>query len=293
MPVTNWNTTTIDGKEYLVIDSAQFRVPLDWDPSSNMFIAVAAPSGGLGNFPALVKGDSGKHAEIDDTINLTLLEFDDPTPDSADWTTITPPDDTTAGVYQLNLTIHKSEPGADGTTSLDLDSIDGDVLPKRMIVVNATSDGFEYQSQKIGDRYYPVSISAAPSGNSAYTLCPIGIAAQDFDWRPECDGECVVTGTGADLLVDYVVRLQVGLTSAETSGNVVARALGNTGQNPPPHVLGPITPADLTAGGADFDKVPAGSPATLWFRIERQSGSDTFTTSSTRTTARVRVAAIP
>jgi hypothetical protein len=45
MPVTNWNTTTIDGKQYLVIDMAKLRVPLDWDPSSNVFLAVAAPDG--------------------------------------------------------------------------------------------------------------------------------------------------------------------------------------------------------------------------------------------------------
>lgn len=53
MATTNWNVTTIDGQEYLVMDSAEFRIPLDFDPSSNMFVAVAASPGGLGNFPTL------------------------------------------------------------------------------------------------------------------------------------------------------------------------------------------------------------------------------------------------
>ena len=34
MPVTNWTTTTIDGKEYLVIDTAKFSIQLDWDTNS-------------------------------------------------------------------------------------------------------------------------------------------------------------------------------------------------------------------------------------------------------------------
>ena len=111
MPTTTWNTTTIGGKEYLVIDTEQFRVPLDWDASSNMFIAVASPTGGLGSFPALVKGDTGDPPTLD-SIDFTALEADDPTPDSATWDEISP------GVYKLVLILHKGPQGIPGDTIL-------------------------------------------------------------------------------------------------------------------------------------------------------------------------------
>jgi hypothetical protein len=77
--VTNWNVTTIDGQQFLVIDVAKIRVPLDWDPSSNVFIAVAAPTGGVLNYPVLAKGDPGVTPDIDTVINYTALSWDDPT----------------------------------------------------------------------------------------------------------------------------------------------------------------------------------------------------------------------
>src|ERR1700758_196964 len=106
MPVTTWNTTTINGVDFLVISTAEFRIPLDWDPSSNMFIAVGAPTGGVGNFPALVKGDPGPAITLDSVINLTVLDYTDPTPNSATLTLLGGTD------YQVNLTIHAGQPGA-------------------------------------------------------------------------------------------------------------------------------------------------------------------------------------
>src|ERR1700747_2498658 len=150
MPVTTWNIATIDGVDYLVISVAQFRVPLEWDPSSNMFIAVAAPSGGLGNFPALVKGDPGDAAQIDSVINFTALDYSDSTPDSASFTTLSP------GLYQLNLALHKGSPGSSGTTTImSATDLVGTPTAGNIVVVNSSANGFVYATPKVGDLYRP------------------------------------------------------------------------------------------------------------------------------------------
>jgi hypothetical protein len=280
MPTTNWNSTTIDGKDYLVIDSASFRVPLDWDPSSNMFIAVAAPTGGLGNFPALVQGDPGPPPTIDTAINLTALEYGDATADSATWTEISP------DTYQLGLVLHKGEPGADGSASLiNASDLTGSPVAGKIIVVNATADGFEYSTQRVGDRYIPASVNSTSAGNATSTLCSVAVPPQGFDWRPDVSGQCVVTGTGANVTVDLIARL-----ANESTGNIVGRAMGVPGVGPFTNVLAAGPPT----GSADaYDRVSGASTATLYLRAERQSGADTFTTSASTTSFCVRVCPIP
>jgi hypothetical protein len=280
--VTNWNVTTINGVQYLVIDTASFRVPLDWDPSSNMFIAVAAPNGSLGNFPALVKGDPGDTPVIDTVINFTALDSTDPTPDSAAWTVEAP------DLYQLNLALHKGAPGAAGGTTImtATDLVATGAVSKQMIVVNPAANGFILMSQKVGDRYIPGTILSAPSGNPAYTLCAVPVPAQPFDWRPHVEGYTILTATGTDLQADLVVRLGV-----ETSGSIVARGPGVAGQSPAVLSLASAPPA----GSADgFDRVASGAgPTNVYLRVERQSGGSTFTTSNSTTLFAVRPMAVP
>lgn len=286
MPVTNWNSTYIDGKEYLVIDVAKFRIPMEFDPNSAMFMAVAAPDGGLGNFPALVQGDDGTTPDIDNVIDLTVLEYGDLTPDSASWDEVAP------NVYQLSLTIHKGAPGADGVMVLDPDDF-GTPVAGRMIVLKTDLTGFEYQAQKVGDRYFPASIANVPSGNAAYTLCPIPIPAQAFDWRPHIEGQCVITGTGADVKTHLLARLSTaGIVNGETAGPIVASGRGPIGVNASaiPHIFS----SAMAAGSTDtLDKVLAGNTATIYIRTERQTGSDTYTTLAADTIASVRVCPIP
>lgn len=275
-----WNTATIDGKEYWVIESAQFRVPKDWDPSSGMFIAVAAPTGGVGSFNALAKGDTGDVPTIDTNINFTALEYADATADSASWT------ETSPDVYQLSLALHKGAPGAAaGTTLIDAEDLTGTPVTGRIIVVNATADGFEYAVPKVGDRYIPATMNSTPSGNSTYTLCSVAIGVQGFDWRPEVSGYSVVTGTGPNVIVDLIARL-----NNETTGNEIGRATQPVSQYPATHVLSSGPPT----GSADgYDKVLGNATATIYFRAERQSGSDTFTTSASTTRFKVRVCPVP
>lgn len=276
---TNWNVTTINGNQYLVIDTAAFRIPLDWDPSSSMFIAVAAPNGGLGNFPALIKGDTGDTPTFDSTIDLTVLEYDDPTADSATLT------DLGGNVYQAAITIHAGQPGATGTSTLD-PSAYGTPLAGYLLTVNAAADDFVYRPQLIGDRYIPGSVNSTPAGNPLYTLAAVSVPAQPFDWRPVVSGQAIVTGTGnRNVTVNLLARL-----NSETAGNIVGQGFGSSGAPGLPIVLSSGPPA---GSAATYDKVTAGSAAVIYLRAERQSGTDTFTTSASSTLFAVRVDPIP
>jgi hypothetical protein len=244
-----------------------------------VFVALAVPTGGILNYPALVKGDDGDTPVLDNTVNLTVLEWDDVTPDFASLSEPTP------NVYELNMSTRKGPPGADGDTVLDITDFT-DPSPGKVIAVDDANTGFELQAQKVGDSFWPAAIVNTPSGNPAYTLCSVGIDPQPFDWRPEVSGWCVVTGTGADVAVDLLARLDDA-----AAGNIVGQAYDRTGGiSPPTHVLvdGPPT------GSADgYNRVAAGAAATIYLRAERRSGTETFTTSNTTTRFRVKVNPVP
>lgn len=279
MPVTNWTETTIDGKQYLVIDVAKLRIPLDWDPSSKVFIAVAAPTGGLLDYPALVQGDDGATPDIDNTINFTALEPDDPTAEFASWT------ETAPNVYKLNLGLRNGQDGAAGTSTLNLASY-GTAVAGKILVVNSGATSFVYQSQKVGDRWIPTTLNSTPTGNAGYTLGVIGISAQPWDWRPEVHAGCKqIVGTSSDVQVDLIARL-----NGETTGNEIGRGWSEAGTAPGPVTLITGPPA----GSSDaYDKVSAGNSATITLRAERQSGTGTFSTSATDTRFWVKVNPVP
>jgi hypothetical protein len=261
---------------------AKFRIPLDWDPSSNMFIAVAAPDGGLGNFPALVQGDDGETPDLDTTINLTALAWDDPTPNSASWTKLA------ANLYRLNLALHTGAPGDSGSYKLlDADDLVGTPTVGKMIIVNPSADGFEYVTPKVGDAYWPASIANTPSGNPAYTLTPVSIPAQDFDWRPDPEGWCVITGTGDDVRVDLVARL-----NDQAAGNIVGRGRGRIGQNAEGFAT-VLTSGPPAGSGDGYNRVPRGVPAVVYLRAERVTGANTFTTTAVDTYFCVKVRPVP
>jgi hypothetical protein len=280
--VTNWNTAVINGVNYLVIEVAQFMVPLDWDPSSNMFIAVAAPNGSVGNFPALVQGAPGVTPTIDTAIQFTPLAYNDPTADAASWIVEAP------NLYQLVLQLHDGAPGPPGTMTImqATDLIATTPISGQMVVVNPAANGFVLQPQLIADRYIPGTILSAPSGNGAYTLCSVPIPAQSFDWRPECVGFTVISPTGTDLQANLVARL-----GTETSGSIVATGMTMAGGLPQVGTLVSIPPA----GSADgYDRVAQGvGPTSVFLRVERQSGGSTFTTSSSTTLFGVRPRPVP
>lgn len=285
-PLVTWNQTVIDGKRYLVVD-AKLRIPLDWDPSSNVFLAIAMPTGGVFNYPALVQGQDGLPPDIDEDINFTPLDPDDPTPDFASWTKTGP------NLYKLNLGLHFGEKGDDGDTVLDPGDFTG-AGPRKILRLNDAGTAFGLFSEKVGDSYLPAVLNSIASGNPAATLGVISIPPQDFDWRPDVTGQCMIDGTGADVAVDLIARLGAVGTSdpgtAEAAGNIVGQGFGRPGITPPTHVLIDGAPA---GSGSGYDKVLAGAAAVIYLRAERRLGTQTFTTSATTTSFKAKVRPCP
>lgn len=287
MPVLNWTTSFIDGKEWLIIDLAKLRIPLEWDPESTVFLAVAAPDGGILNHPALVQGDDGATPDIDTVINFEAIAYGSPTAPYASFTEVAP------NVYQLNLGLPTGEPGADGVMVLTPSDY-GTPAPYRMLQLKADLTGFELAAQRVGNRYIPAVIANAPTGNAAYTLCNVPIPAQPFDWYPEVEGQCVITGTGADLNADVVARLSTtGIVNGETTGPEIGRGFGGTLGVNAAGLATVLSSAPPAGSSATYDKVLAGNAATVYFRVERQAGSNTFTTSADTSRFKVRVEPIP
>lgn len=287
MPVTNWNTAVIDGANYLIVDLAKLRIPLDWDANGNVFLAVSAPDGidgdALFSYPALVKGDQGDTPTLDQVVDLTVLEYTDPTPDSASLVPISP------GVYQLQTTQRKGPKGDTGSVVLHLaDDLTGSLTPGSTLIVNSAGNGFVVAGIKVGDWYIGNPVDT-PTGNPSYTNCVVPVPAQTFDWRPHCDGYTIAdAGLGIDCITDYVARLNVGTGPLNTSGNELARCVGLTFKERLILSGGP------PSGSADaWDRVPAGQPANILFRVERTAGWDTATTSHTTTRCRVKVDPVP
>lgn len=288
MPSEVWPIVTFNGKQCYVVEGFTL---IEVDPQGDTYFLVKTPEGGVGAVGPLVKGDPGKHTIIMEEIDYTFLDADDVTPDSAEFVEITPGDDNTSQVVQLKITVHRGPDGAPGDTVLDVNDFETDPIAGMVITVNSTGDGFDLSSPKIGDRYFPASIANVPSGQSTYTLAQVSIPGQLFDWRPEVHGSCEITGTGPDVKVDLVARLgTTGISNAEIAGNEVGRGFGVAGQYPPTPVFIPGPP---TGSSNTFDRVLAGAPAIIYFRTERQTGIDTYTTSASRTRLWVKVNAIP
>jgi hypothetical protein len=271
--------TTPDGLWYIF--DGQVLMPIS--PETGAPVLYLRPNGGVGQaIPAVAQGDPGKHAELDTTINYTELAYNDPTAASASFTTITPPTDSTPGVYRLNVALHAGSPGADGTTTLTTGSVTGTPVYKKIPQINSAGTGFEYTTQKVGGRHYPASINNTGTGNSNSTLAVVSITAgtYDFDYRVEVEAQTIVTGTGANVSVDLVARL-----NGETSGNDIGRCFGTGGTKDRLIIAG-----GYAAGNADgWDKITAGSGCTVHLRTEQVSGSDTYTTSNTTTRFVVKV----
>lgn len=272
--------TTADGQYYLF--EGQVLMPVD--PETGMAMVMLRPQGGIGiSIPAIEKGDPGQHAEIDETINFTALAPDDPTEDSASWSVVTPPTTSTPGKWKLNLALHKGEKGDDGDATWDPTDLEEYPEPGYIPAVNSGADGFELVPQKVGDEYWPASITNSGTNDANTTLCTIAVPSQPFDWRPQVNAQTIVTEVSSDVSVDLIARL-----NGESAGNIVARCSGVGGTERLSVCSAP------PAGSADsFNKVLAGNSATIYIRVENQNGSGTYTTSSSTTRASVRVCPVP
>ena len=267
---------TVDGEEFYQWKTV-LRIPKNWTPESGVFIAVAPP-GGIANFPAAVQGENGFPPEFRN-IDVVELDPDDPTPMSAAFTIVTPGDSTTPPIYDLELSLRSGAAGADGTMTL-LDASDLDIDPIADGYIFAVKDlgsgnwGVELVAQKVGDTYWPTTVTVLSNASGANALASVTIPSQPGPWRPVCHGQVELAPDGADVQVDLVARLNA------TDGSVIARGLGLAGGARQILALAAAPPVNSTAG---FGEVAAGTSQVIYFRAEQVgSGLDTYDTISGR-----------
>jgi hypothetical protein len=286
--------------EVVVVDGEEFyqwkvvlRIPKNWTPESGVFIAVAPP-GGIANFPAAIQGAAGFTPTFRN-VDLVALAWDDPTAASATWTLITPGTPTTAPVFDLEITLHEGEPGADGVMALlgasDLDD-GGTPTAGYIFQVNATGDGVELVSVKVGDMYWPTSLTVLSNASGANALCQVVIPTQLWPYRLCVEGQQIVSPDGPDVQVDLVARLGgTGTGTGATDGLVIARGQGLAGGAQQNLVFSPSPPVNSTAG---FGEISDGASRVVYIRAEQVgSGTDTFDTVSGRGFYSVRVEPLP
>ncbi|SRX93555.1 hypothetical protein MSP7336_01794 [Mycobacterium shimoidei] len=281
MAVEPWPTVTIGGQNYWQIP---MLVAKESEPDAQVLVLVATPQGGVANVGPLVKGDPGLPPTFD-APTLHPLEWNDPTPDSISFTLVTPATDDAGPVYHADVYMHKGQPGQDGTSTLDVDAY-GTPLAGRILAVKADLTGFEYVPQKVGGMHWPASLNAAPAGTTAgFTLGTITVQANTypFDWRPDIEAMTIVAGSGPDVRVDLVARLNAD------NGPVIGRCYGIAGaQDRLILVSGP------DAGAADgTNRIAAGAAATIFLRTEKQAGADTYSTSVATTRFSMKAIAVP
>lgn len=272
----------IDGQRWLIIEMAQFRMSLDETPGSGMYLMVAPPFGGvMGGFSALAKGDRGFSPSLE-LSSFIQLAHDDPTAASAALTLLVPGTDTSGPVYGLDLALKGGAPGAPGAAVVSPGDYAEEPLAGQMLVVAPGAEAFALAAQKIGRRYIPAAVSSVPSGTTAgYTMTQIEVGPQGFDWYPEPHGGCIVDGSGSNLLVDLVARLNAD------DGEVVGRGHGMAGQK----IQLNIIPGTNAGSATSVGKVAGDATAVIYFCTEKQSGTATYAASAS--TARYWVKVVP
>lgn len=280
--MANW--TTNDEQYY--IWNGEVRIPRTFDPTSKAAVIMLGPPGGVAQIPALAKGDPGKHAEIDPVIIFNTLEWDDPTGDSAEWTTVVAGSDTVSPRYQLTLNLHKGAPGtAVDPVILDASDLTGIATDGYVLAKTVGANTVQFVAQRVGDQYWPASISnTSGTDGQNRTLASITIPAQPFNYRLRVFGQCTISGT-ANTRVDVLARL-----NNATSGDVIARSYGQAGATPPPNILVSGVPA---GSASTVGRVLAGATAVVYLRAEQQaSTTDAYTTSASTTSFMVEVAPV-
>lgn len=272
---------TADGQYFM----AEGKVLIPVDGSGSAVIMVRPDTTFVGSgFTAVETGPPGPPPTFDDTVNLTALAPGDPTVDFASLTTLTPPTATTAGHYRLNLGLHTGADGADGDTVLTPTDYADLPIPGQVLVVDDTGTDFVLASRKIGGLHLPASISNTGPGNARSTIAVASVApgTYDFPYRLVVSGQTVVTGTGDNVAVNLVARLD-----DENGGNIIGLGFGVGG------AVDRLTLCDGPPRNSpnSWGVIPAGSGCTVYLRCEQVAGSDTYTTSADTTWFSMRAVA--
>ena len=278
-----WRTEYRDGAQWLFCNLAELGFRLEDDgQASGMFLAVAAPLGGVASLgTVLAKGDRGFAPSLE-LASFTELDDDDPAAAVASLDLLAEGTDVSGPVYGLNLSLHRGVQGVDGAAII-VPADYGDPELGWNLTVAAGLAGFELTPPRVPSQHWPATVDEVPGGTTAgYTQTIVSVPAKPFDWYPDPEGTVqVVASSGTNLRVDLLARL------GSDSGPVVGRDYGVAGAKDKLHLVsGPDAGASLSS-----TKVLAGNPANIHFRTEKQAGSATY--SSVAGTSRYSVKVIP
>lgn len=256
---------------------AEAKLLLPINPSGMAIIMVKPFGGAIGmGVTAVEKGDPGVPSTFSTAVDVTPLAHDDPTPDSASLTVLTPPTTTTPGVYKWNITSRQGPPGEDGTMTWDPADLAETPLAGQIPVVNSAADGFDLTAQKVVETFYPGSVSNTGTGNPNSTIAQISIPPRPFARRIKAVAVTVVTGEAADVRVDLLARL-----GNETSGNIVGRCQGIAQTER--LIMVPGKPIEAGTVADSYDVLAANTSAIVYIRCERTAGASTYTTPASMT----------
>ena len=265
-----WRTEYRDGVRWLFCNLAELGFRLDDDgQASGMFLAVAAPLGGiasLGNI--LAKGDRGFSPSIEMS-SFVELDADDPTPGSVSLNLLAEATDVSGPVYGLDVVLHRGATGEAGTVVFNPGAISATPQLGWIPAVAAGLTEFELVPQRVPTMHWPASVTDVPSGTTAgFTMTTVPIAAVPYDRYVIPTGEVqVVALSGTNLRVDLVAHLD-----DETGTKIVGRSFGVAGAKDKLSLIG--YPSAGTTSSAT--KILANNPANVYFRTEKQAGSSAY-----------------
>lgn len=277
---------TVDGEQYYQWRTV-LRIPKNWTPESGVFIAVAPP-GGIANFPAAIQGEDGPAPDFRNT-TLNSLAWDDPSEDAVVFTRVNPGE--SPPIFDVEFTLHKGEPGDEATmTLLDATDLDDGGSPTAGYIfqVNSEGDGVDLVALRMGNTYWPTTVTALSNATGANAIAQVTIPTQQGRYSLAVEGQVELDPDGPDVKVDLVARLGgTGTGNGSTDGSVIARGLGVAGGATQILAFAPAPPIN-SAGG--FGEVANGESRVVYIRCEQQgSGTDTFDTVSGRALFSVRV----
>lgn len=279
-----WRTEYRDGVRWLFCNLAELGFRLDDDgQASGMFLAVAAPLGGiasLGNI--LAKGDQGFSPSIEMS-SFVELDADDPTPGSVSLNLLAEATDVSGPVYGLDVVLHRGATGETGTVVITPSDYSEDPQLGWIPAVAAGLEEFELVPQRVSAQWWPATVTDVPPGTTAgYTMTVVPIAAVPYDRYVIPAGTVQVSASsGSNLRVDLLARLNAD------DGAIVGRDYGRAGASDKLTLIG-YPDAGTTSSAT---KILANNSANVYFRTEKQSGSSSY--SSVAGTGRFGALTVP
>lgn len=266
-----WTPVIFNGQQYRQYEGKTL-VPIDNNGGPAIILLKDDMAVGSG-FSAVEQGPPGLSPTFLEAVNVTPLAYNDPTPDSASLTVITPPSTESGGVYKWNITSRAGETGEDGKSVWDPTDLSPTPVAGQIPAVKSSLDGFDLVAQKIPEVFNPGTINNVASGNANFTMAQINIPSRPWARRVRGVGFTVITGEGADVRVNLLARL-----NGESGGNIVGRCVGITQTER--LTLAPGKPIESGTVADTYDQIAANASAVLYIRTERQAGTTTYTASA-------------